>query len=115
MGQSDEDVYTPAELRQWLEREVRDVMKAAELRMKDASDFVTAYAVGEISDKEAAERMARYNNRWRESILGVTVEEGMSNEEILRLRDQAAATPPKDWARSSREQKKRETEGDREL
>jgi len=37
---------TPTDLRQWLNQEVRDVMKAAELRIKDATDFVTLYATG---------------------------------------------------------------------
>ena len=107
MAKTDDDLYTPKEMRQWLEREVRDVMKAAELRIKDATDFVTAYAVGEISAKEAAERMARYDDRWRESILGVTIEEGMSNQEILRRRDEAAAAPPKEWAKLSREKERK--------
>src|ERR1017187_2242772 len=107
MAKTDDDLYTPKEMRQWLEREVRDVMKAAELRIKDATDFVTAYAVGEISAKEAAERMARYDDRWRESILGVTIEEGMSNQEILRRRDCSGSAPPKEWAKLSGEKERK--------
>jgi hypothetical protein len=113
MAKPDDDLYTRKEMRQWLEREVRDVMKAAELRIKDATDFVTAFAVSEISAKEAAERMARYDDRWRESILGVTIEEGMTNQEILRLRDEAAAAPPKDWAKSFREKKETDRANDK--
>jgi len=103
MAESDEDILTPVELRQWLQREVRDVMKASELRIKDATDFVTAYATGELTPEVAMERLNQYDNRWRESIMGVTIEEGMTNEEILRLRDKAASKPETDWAEDVRE------------
>jgi len=84
---------TPTDLRQWLNQEVRDVMKAAELRIKDATDFVTLYATGEISPSEAMRRVEQYDNRWREPILGVTTEENMTNAEILKLRDNAVSHP----------------------
>lgn len=102
-----DDTFTPAEMRQWLQREVREVMKAAELRIKDATDFVTGYATGEISAKQAAERMTQYDARWGEPIWGVSVEENMSNAEILRLRDQAASSPQKDWRKFFNEKKGR--------
>lgn len=97
MASSDENNLTPKDLRQWLQQEVRDVMKASELRIKDATDLVTAYAVGEISQAEAMRRFGHYNRRWREPILGVMTDEGMTNSEILEKRD-AAAKEPKTWA-----------------
>lgn len=103
MGASDEDIQTPAEMREWLQREVRDVLKSSELRIKDATDFVTAYATGALSPEIAMERLHQYDNRWREPILGVSIEEGMTNEEILRLRDKAALEPETDWAKHFRQ------------
>jgi hypothetical protein len=83
----DHENPTPREMREWLAQEVRDVIKGMELRIKDATDFVTAYAVGEIDAKELERRQRIYTNRWGDAIPGVFTSEGMSNEEILRKRD----------------------------
>jgi hypothetical protein len=97
MAESDDDSLTPRDMRQWLQQEVLGVMKAAELRVKDATDFVTAYAVGEITPEQAMERLDRYQSRWQEPIPGVAVAEGMSDEKILRARDREAGLT-KTWA-----------------
>jgi hypothetical protein len=81
-------------MRQWLQQEVRDVMKGAELRIKDATDFVTAYGVGAMSAEEASERLSRYTARWGDAIPGgITTDEGQSNADILHRIDLEAATP----------------------
>jgi ribulose kinase len=92
------DILSPAEMREWLQREVTHVMKEAELRIADAADFVTAYATGKLSPQEASERMKRYDNRWGEAtLLGIMSEQGMTNEEILRRLDEDRALREKDW------------------
>jgi hypothetical protein len=103
MAKSNDTIFTLEEVRQWLQREVGHVMKEAELRVKDATDFVTAYATGKISAKEAAERMSRYDGRWGEASLIVAMpHEGMTNEEILRRLDLDRATPEEGWTKHSR-------------
>jgi hypothetical protein len=105
MAESNDIVFTREELRQWLQREVGHVMKVAELRVIDATDFVTAYATGKMSAKEASERMSRYDRRWGEAnLLGVMPEEGMTNEELLRRLNLDRSTPATDWAKHFREQ-----------
>jgi hypothetical protein len=89
----DGETYSPQDLRDWLRQEIRDLTKATELRLKDATDFVTAYAVGEIDAEEAARRLNRYQSRWGDSpIRGQATTEEMSNDEILKQID--ASQPP---------------------
>ncbi len=90
MTGSEEAVLTTVEMRQWLQREVREVLKATELRVKDATEIVTAYAVGDLTPQAAMERFDQYNKRWNEPIPGIVTSEGMTDDEILQRRDAAA-------------------------
>lgn len=90
MTGAEDAVLTPTEMRQWLQREVREVLKAAELRVKDATEIVTGYAVGDLTPQAAMDRFDLYNKRWSEPIPGVVTAEGMTDEEILHRRDVAA-------------------------
>jgi len=95
-----DETITPADLRQWLGREIAQVMKEAELRVKDATDFVTGYATGKISEKEASERMAQYDRRWGESaLIAAMTHEGMTDEEILRGLDAERAMTEAGWSK----------------
>jgi hypothetical protein len=52
-------------------------------------EFVTAYAVGKITQAEAMDRMSRYELRWGDSpIPAVTTNSKMADEEIVRLMDE---------------------------
>ena len=73
----------------WLEREIADVGKALELRIREAACFVMAYARGEISADEAAERGYDYSCRWGEALPGVPRSQNMTDEEILARVDEA--------------------------
>lgn len=75
-------------MKRWLELETADVKRAAELRLKEAAGFVTAYSNGEISAKEAAERQYEYQNRWGEALPGVWRSEGVPDDVILRKIDE---------------------------
>jgi hypothetical protein len=87
MANSDEDELTPADLTSWLRQEIAELSKATELRLAEATDFVTAFAAGQITSDEAQSRLLRYQDRWGESpIFGVTVGE-KTNEEIVRELD----------------------------
>ena len=84
MAKPDDDILTPQDMRDWLQQELRDLTKALELRVKDATDFVTAYAVGEITAEAAMSRLDEYQSRWFEPIPGVKSDNGMPDTEILR-------------------------------
>lgn len=89
LGSGDSDFPDPKGMQGWLEREIADIMRAAELRMKDATKFVNAYARGEITSEEAARRGYEYSNRWGDALPGVPRSTGLSDEEIVRTIDEA--------------------------
>lgn len=81
---SDEFHYpSPKEMQGWLEREITDVTKAMELRIREASSFVVAYAQGEISADETAQRCSEYQSRWGDPLPGVPRSHGFSDSEIV--------------------------------
>jgi hypothetical protein len=82
------DYPSPKEMQGWLDREIADITKAMDLRLKDATRFVTAYARGEISADEAAARAYEYSERWGDALPGVARSQGMSDEEILKRIDE---------------------------
>jgi hypothetical protein len=86
------DTLSPEEMQGWLKEEIRDLAKAHELRIKEATDFVTAYASGKISPEEATERLLRYDRRWGEALYGATASTDLSDEAILSAIDRARET-----------------------
>jgi hypothetical protein len=77
------DFLTAPEMQGWLKEEIRDIEKARELRIKEATDFVDAYASGKLSQAEAMERLFKYDRRWGEALFGTSAAEGMTDEAIL--------------------------------
>src|ERR1039458_5694219 len=88
---NESDYPSPGEMQGWLEREIADAAKAMELRIKEASRLVGAYARGEISADEAAQRGYEYSCRWGEALPGVPRSHGMTDEEILARIDETRA------------------------
>jgi hypothetical protein len=84
----DSDFPSPKEMTAWLQREITDTMKAAELRVRDATSFVSAYAAGEITREEAAERSHQFAKRWGDVLPGVGRSEDLSDSEILKRIDE---------------------------
>jgi hypothetical protein len=83
-----EDTITPPQMREWLTDELRGLNKAVELRTKDATDFVTAYERGELTEEQMTARLDRYQSRWGDSpIRGVMVTDKMTDEEVLARLD----------------------------
>jgi hypothetical protein len=82
-GQGESDFPDPKGMQGWLEREIADIHKASELRIKEATRFVNEYARGEISADEAAKRSFEYANRWGDAIPGVPRTQGLTDDEIL--------------------------------
>jgi hypothetical protein len=87
-AQRDSDFPSPEGMSEWLQHEIADIQKAAALRIKDAAKFVTAYAIGEISSKEAEDRSYRYSQRWGDIIPGVFRTEERTDGEILKTLDE---------------------------
>ena len=89
MAEAEKDTLTPAEMRQWLQQELRDVTKATELRVNDAVDFVNAYSNGQLTQEQAMERFRTYSNRWGDAIRGVNTDAEMKDGDILARLDRA--------------------------
>jgi hypothetical protein len=87
-GEDDWSFPSPKGMQGWLQREIVDIKRAADLRIKDAMEFVNAYARGEISSPEAEERSYAYSQRWGDVIPGVMRTQGMTDEEIVKALDE---------------------------
>lgn len=106
---SDRDTLTPAQMHGWLKEEIRDAAKAFELRVKEATAFVTAYALGELSPAEARQHMVAYDQRWGEALFGASANQGTNDDAIIaaidRARQDEAAAPKSShaskWARGN--------------
>jgi hypothetical protein len=83
------DLMTTEEFQGWLKQEIRDSAKAHELRIKDATAFVTAYTEGKLTAEEAQEHLYRYDRRWGEALFGTTVWEGTTDSDILTAIDRS--------------------------
>jgi hypothetical protein len=86
------DLLTPVEMLESLQDEVLTVTRAAELRLRELTEIVTAYTKGALTPEEANERYYRHSSRWRDAIHGglVVPPGGISDEEILRSIDEHA-------------------------
>jgi hypothetical protein len=82
------DFPAPKAMQGWLEREIADIARAAELRIKDATRFVNTYARGELSADEAAKQSLKYADRWGEALPGVPRSAGLNDDEILKRIDE---------------------------
>jgi hypothetical protein len=83
------DYPSVEELLDWFAQEARDMAKAFELRTKDGNELVTDYSAGKYSPKEASEKLARYERRWGEALFGAHAAEGITDQELLAIIDEA--------------------------
>ena len=88
-GAEDWSFPDPKGMQGWLESEIADIQKAAELRIREATRFVNDYSRGEISKEGAEERHYGYSQRWGDVIPGVERTQGLTDEEILARLDEA--------------------------
>jgi hypothetical protein len=76
--------FTLEELRAWLDQELSALTRSTQMRAQEAVAFVIAFASGEISAQQAADRHTRYQNRWGDSpIPGMLISADAEDEEIL--------------------------------
>jgi hypothetical protein len=84
-----QEILSPKEIRQWAQQEITNSAKAFELRVKEATSLATQYAAGELSADEATQKLTAYGRRWGEAMHGVYTTDGLSNEQLLAMIDQA--------------------------
>lgn len=82
-----EQYLSPKDMRQWAEQEIKDVNKAAELRIREVNEIVRSYSAGEITPEKADELQYKYTCRWGEALRGTNAVEGMTDEKILAAID----------------------------
>lgn len=99
------DMLTPSEMRGWLKGEIADSAKAFELRIREASELVASYALGELTPAEADERLFAYDKRWGEALYGATVGAGASDEAILAAIDKARSQTVASIVQRARQQR----------
>jgi len=80
-----------ADMRQWFAQEQRDLDKARELRIKEATGFVEAYARGELTPEAAMKRLIAYEDRWGSPLGLASAYPHLSDEQILEIMDKARA------------------------
>jgi len=81
--ENDDEPYTPRDMRQWAEQEIKDIAKSVELRLRQVTELVSAYSAGELTQEEAIRRYDAYRFRWGDALRGATMNEGVSDERIL--------------------------------
>ena len=77
------EYFSPKGMRQWADQEIKDVNKAAELRIREVNELVRAYSAGEITPEKADELQWKYQYRWGEALRGTSATEGVTDEQIL--------------------------------
>lgn len=94
------DTISPGDMQLWLQNEVSGLKRATELRLKDATDFVTSYAQGRLTAEQAMKRLMRYESRWGDSpIQGVFYSQDMPDDDILRRLDEDGSRHSRDFGR----------------
>jgi hypothetical protein len=99
------------ELLEWYTREVEDISRAAQLRIREATKIVTDCTRGEIDLEEAANRISNpYSRRWGDALYGISDSQGMTDEEIYQHLDaRFASKGPSEFMKA--EDQRREARG----
>jgi hypothetical protein len=84
------DTISVEDMRGALKDEIREVMKAAELRVRALSEITTAYAAGELTPEQATDNYFRHMDKWGEAFPGVRSVIGKSDEELLAMQEKSA-------------------------
>jgi hypothetical protein len=90
----------------WLDWETANVMREAQLRIQDATEFTTRFASGRMGKEELDKRYSAYASRWPDPLKGVADSRGMTDEAIYEA---MARIGEKDV--QSREELRRQIEG----
>lgn len=83
----DPDPLSVTDMQSWLRQEIMDMTKASELRMKQATELVIAYAKGELTPEETSQRLFEYEQRWGAALRGATAGPHLLDDDILQRID----------------------------
>ena len=80
----DEDVISVKEMKSALEVDIREVMKAAHLRIAELAHITTEYAAGRLSPEIATDKYMHYADKWGDALPGVNrATVNVSDEQII--------------------------------
>ncbi len=77
------------DLQQWLTQELRDLEKARELRIKEATGIVDSVVKGKLTPSEGFHLTNEYEDRWGEAIPGACALPNLTDEQLIARIDQA--------------------------
>ncbi len=78
------DTLSPKHLRHVLDEEITQVMKGAELRLRELAQISTLAAAGELTPEEATRRYERYHEKWGDALPGgIMMAQGQSDKALL--------------------------------
>lgn len=79
-----EDSLSVKDMKNILADRTREILKAADLRIRELTDLTVAYAAGEMTPKEASEAYCRHEDKWGEILPGVVQDiRSMSDKDIV--------------------------------
>lgn len=94
-GNKSSDMHSAKDLRHFLDQEITLTTKGADLRIRELTQLVTAYAAGEITPEEANKQFDRYYDKWGDALPGgVMIAQGESDEAILAAIEGTAGAFP---------------------
>lgn len=83
------DTLSVSDFNVMLKHEIINAMKAADLRLREFSEFTAQYAAGKITAEEAMDKYFHYEQKWGEALPGVPRAEGLSDAEIVAAVNEA--------------------------
>jgi hypothetical protein len=101
--------FSPKDMREWVQQEIKDSAKAHQLRTKELESLATAYEAGKLTPAQADEAKGRYEHRWHEALPGAYALDHLTDEQILAKMDAARALV--DEARAKGDARRRIFEG----
>jgi hypothetical protein len=87
-----EDTISVGDTQNMLADRTREILKAADLRIRELTDLTIAYTAGKMTPREASEAYYRHEDKWGEVLPGVASDiRGMSDKEIVAEMDKSFA------------------------
>jgi hypothetical protein len=96
--QTEPEHLSVKDMQWWLAQEMRDLDKLRDLRVREATAIVDAYARGELTPAEASKRLTSYEDRWGDALPGTHASPNIADEAILAKID-AANAAENAWAK----------------
>jgi hypothetical protein len=84
------DYLSAQDIREWVQQEIANTSKAAELRTKELTSLAEDFSAGRISAEKADEKQSLYNHRWGEALPGISVSPSTTDEQIMASIDKTA-------------------------